>query len=506
MKKLHMQRKINKVDMIPMISCLIVFVYMFYILINNMVVGMLPHGDWMDGTKAICSLAVLFVFHIAVQYKVSYVIKKYSYFIYGFLFAMAFINSNLGTALLTLAVVFLFFSLNPGKGVWKGFLATALVLEGLQIYLIYNGLNSMKLNQTFCLSGWFVLWIAIGIVVCAKKSWIGLKLRGNTSGNVYKVCFVIFAALFGLCFVLGVIHQYFHEIPVIGPYLNFSYNGQSVVDFLLSLGIKRKIAGFMLVCFLYGLNVFCYIRVGKGTNLSGNVMLFVLQLYSIAFADIFVPVCIFLWHMALLVHMKWSFKGKLLIPKKITKVFPFVVGIILFMISFIVTPIVNWDMNRKHPRIEISMEQLRACEGTLVGFDVLSDGGLRSNCIDPWIVLFYGQFGLYDIQNVNVKINYCKKDVMYIFGIGQYGRDAMNIRIGDNYMDLDFIAPGDFGVRIDLTSTNDRYFLLDKIVFNDYSYVGTAISKELRSFALFLWLFGLLEKIFSCFNAGKVKG
>lgn len=504
MKKVCVQRGNNRIDVIPTVGCIIVFLYMVYILMHNMVVSMLPFGDWMDGSKAMCTLSVLVLFYMAVQYKIPYTIKKYSYFIYGYLFAMTIINSNLGTLFLALGMVCLFFVLYQGRSFWKGFVAGAVVIEMLQLYLRYNERDSMSINQTFCLSGWFVIWIVVGILAASKKTWVACKLRGKTTKNVFRTFFLVFILIFVICVAGGIIQQYFYKIPVIGSYLELPYSGHSVAEWIMSLGIKRKIACIGMTGVLYVLNVVFSIRMIKKQKRVISIFLSVFLLYSIVFADIYVPICILVCQIILFMSVKWNCKCHVYhFPQK-NIIFPVVLGFVFFVMSFLITSIVDWGTNQKHPRIEITAQQLNTCDGVLVGYDVLPDGGLRSNQIDPWIVLYYGQFGIYDIQNVNVKLRYCKKDLMYIFGIGQYGRNSKYIRIGDNYMDLNFLAPGDFGIRIDLTDTYDSYFLLDKIVFNDFSYVGTMMSIEFKYIAFFLWIYVFVKQFFAVHL--KIKG
>ena len=66
-------------------------------------------------------------------------------------------------------------------------------------------------------------------------------------------------------------------------------------------------------------------------------------------------------------------------------------------------------------------------------------------------------------------------------------------------MDITFLTPDDMGLRIDLTEAYDSYILLDKIVFNDYTYIGTSLSNQLRMAAYLLWMFALVRILFSGF-------
>lgn len=498
MKDKFRLKQLNSVDLVPFLGCVPVVLYLFYILLCNLVVALIPNGNWSDGTKSMASLFVFVIFYSLAQYEIPKTIKNYDYVIYGILLTMALINSNPATFLLIGALIFSGLGNTSASRGLHIFLTLAFALEGLQIFLIYNGLDGNMVNEIFVRNSWFVVWILVGLILHIKKPEVLTADKKNDCNKGFSVLSYLFYALFLLCFLGGVVQRFFCSIPYIGKYLELPYSGHGIPELFNTFGRNYKLVCILLIIFLLGMHILCFLH-EKGRKERISILFFLMTCYSVLFADWLVLLIAFVGLGLYFVSLCWNKKIKLISLEHMKNLQLVILGVIILVISAVITQGVNRGMNKKHTRIEISTSQLQECEGALVGYDVLPDGCLRSNRIDPWIVLYYGQFGLFDVQNVNVQVKYCKRDYMYIFGIGRYNYDFRVIKKGDNYMDITFLTPDDMGLRIDLTEAYDSYILLDKIVFNDYTYIGTSLSNQLRMAAYLLWMFALVRILFSGF-------
>ena len=395
----------------------------------------------------------------------AYLIEgRETYFCYGILASIMFINSDI--MLLPCYLAVLFFVLWKSKddmrmGVAMSFVGGLEVSANISIVYPgsffypggYDDFNKMFL-QSIALD---ILFIIVAIVYYYRD-----KIAESLAKAVCRDVIFVNLALFATATLV----LYVKKSGLLYEFKNYSS------DYFNCVGVMSKLAGI------------------TGRN---NLLIYLSLLAVIVLAACTVFVIVF--------------KA---IPKKIRqRISVALTGVVLFGMSYATnfgTDILSADKAEKY---EISFDALRDSEILLNMLEVSEDGdSFITGGEDPWFAVYLGQFGILDTPLcVNVEISELDNvgEILQIFGLDSYKSVTMSMKRGSNFIFLDELAINDTGLRFDIGTSGGKSVKIDRIVFNDIEPFIQRYIDKMKKLSFVAIFFGIVYSLETCVLRRRVE-
>lgn len=491
----------NRIDVMPVLLYVSLVICMAVLCLKNVISIIVPMESITDETRCLFGLTVILLFYELDKYRIPYFMKKCSIFLTGILFSMSVINSDFPGLLFVFAVGSYMLVKNTSKRFWQVLLVVSCILFGIKIFAKCYGYDKSEYIYEL-LSGWGLLAI---ILISTVISIVRVKgfhkiLNGKTARICYQIVFSISIFLIVFWIVMYIVATKNLLDESFNPLFVVSSNGQNGLQYILSLDGRGKLFSIILIIAVMVLQATYIYVVGKKEDVMVSIFLWFLTCYSILFTGIILTLFLVLYNILLLVMkdkgIHWSISAGLQ-KRNDYKVWIFF-GLFLLLFSCVTGNLVAYWIGDKFTQQEVSFGELRESNrtSTIKGFDVLEDDFLVSNETYPWIAVWFDEFGIHDVESVNIVVasDVANNERISVHTIGSYEYDTMILHEGNNYLSMDFIDSGDEGIRIDFASLKSQMIKLEKIVFNDDLYfIKKRISGVMIGLGCYLLLIGIIK-------------
>ncbi|MGN0437427.1 MAG: hypothetical protein ACI4F4_02810 [Lachnospiraceae bacterium] len=474
-------KKINSIQMIPTIICSVIYFYTLIILSCNMITIKLPFYSLMDGTRCVMSLCAIILLTYVAKSNIPYIFKKINFFVFGLLFCMAIINADIYWCFMIITVMFFVLYQESSKRIFFSLLTCVSVLMLIYEYVDYKGYDDNSLAISVIPHDYDLILIALCLLLCYPGlAFVRKKLTGNVAKFVYHKLFFASCCITFLFGVLFCLKEFLHVFANVRYIPKTSYYGTNCISGLLAFDITKKITACVMLVLIFVLFVFLLYKRGRQGNIAGNLLLLFVSVYALLFSGVygvlFCVICNVFGFLLTYDVKKWCVSYTL--SRKKQYGFVLILTAILYLSSFFVDDFVNDFIIKKVPNFTLTMDDIRNDETLLKGFSIMEDGTIRSDELDPWILIEWEKYGISELYNVNVvtKLLTNQNEKIMIYGWPVCDSMDASIRKGKNVYALNNMLPINNGVRLDLTSQKNTFILIDKIVLNDFSSVGNGMA------------------------------
>lgn len=324
----------------------------------------------------------------------------------------------------------------------------------------------------------------------------------STIGCIMTILLLLLFVGMTLSNVLGTVMQ---NLPGWIARFGIHFHGKNIISVLMYRRTLDKIIAMIVVLVVCIIMFLLFKKSFERRTI--RAVLFVGTAAAIVFCDYRICAVLLICQFVLLIIKLRSLQYVVTMKKIDSYVILFGVGVLLLVSSFFLENGVNNFIQKKYEQRSVEIGEILQNNGAK-GFDVLEDLTLVSTETDPWLVLDKEQLDLADVYNVNVDIKYCSNvgEQILLYGIGDYEAGKLNLEAGSNYARLGFVKDTDTGVRVDLTSQNQQLIRVNKIIFNDFSYLGVKIAFVTRKISEVLLLICVLYALIKRFSFVEVEG
>lgn len=171
-------------------------------------------------------------------------------------------------------------------------------------------------------------------------------------------------------------------------------------------------------------------------------------------------------------------------PKLCLNVELIFVAVWLFAFSYALKPMTHYVCSAyQKESITVPFAEVLTKPDVLKGFEVSQFGDIISTDPDPWVNFYYEDFGIKEKpQNVNIVITSLNnsREINQFYGIGSFKFKTMRLNPGNNFLDLAFVQNDDLGIRLDLAQSEEKVLHVDRLIFNDFSYIVDFVHRVVK--------------------------